>query len=97
MSETIMKPRGKFVLLKITDVSKISEDSKIIAPQSSQLGKEYRVIAVGPKVEDLEVGDKVLVTGKIGTGWDFLPNSRELIIADEGILIVRFVQPKENE
>lgn|ERR1700721_1912763 len=76
-----IQPRGDRVLVRVVDYGR--NPSGIAMPDVSQEGKAYIVEAIGPKVEGLKVGDRVLVMGMKGVTYDFIPNSRDLFITAE--------------
>ncbi len=52
-------------------------------PQSSLEGKDYFVHAVGQKVENLNVGDQVIITGRKDHEWIEVPGEPDLIFNTE--------------
>lgn len=80
-------PRNDFVVVKVNTVDKVKG---IAVPQNSLQGQEYVVVRVGPKVENLNVGDKVLLTGREGSDWSFIPNFDKLLIIKEGNILLVF-------
>ena len=50
--------------------------SGIIMPDKSLVGVDHVVRAIGPKVEGLKVGDKVMVLGSIGADYGQLANKK---------------------
>ena len=80
------KPRNDFALIRVTQLGSVGG---IAVPDTAVQGKQFTVEAVGPKVEDLMVGDKVLMVGSQQTGdWSFLPNHRDLIIIREANIVL---------
>lgn len=49
-------------------------------PDKSLEGIDHVVIAIGPKVEKLAIGDKVLILGKLGEDYGELPNQKGLYL-----------------
>ena len=83
----IYKPRNDYVLVKIVDLGETP--SGIATPQTSIHGKEFHVLAVGPKVDGLKVGDKVLMLGKVNVEYFQLPMAKDLIaIKQEHVVLV---------
>lgn len=80
--------RNDFVLLRVVDKGRVST---IITPQVSAQGKERIVLAVGPKVKDLAVGDSVFIIGSLGQDVVQLPNESDVYITKESnvVLVVR--------
>ena len=66
----VYRPREDFVLFALVDKGMMGS---LIAPGISAQGKERIVVAVGPKVEDLKVGDKIFVIGAVGESVIELP------------------------
>ena len=81
------RPRNDFVLIKIVDVGE--SPGGVAIPQISVQGKEFHVVATGPKVFDLHVGDQVLMVGKQGIDYYPLPNSIDLlVIKQEHVVLI---------
>jgi hypothetical protein len=79
-------PRNDFVVVKITknDISLAG----VAIPERSSWGEEYTVYAIGPKVEGLKIGDKVMIIGSQQTGnWSFVPMEKNLIVTREENII----------
>ena len=91
MSEQIdFRPRNDYVLIRIVELGQ--NPAGIAIPQISAQGKEFHVVAVGPDVEDLDVGDKVLMLGSKNTTYFELPNSKDLIVMkEENVVLVATV------
>lgn len=85
------KCRNDCVLVRIVDKGKT--DDGILLPEISVQGKEFIIVSKGSKVEDLEVGDKVLLTGLKNSTYFELPMCRDLILARE-CDVVLVVTPK---
>jgi hypothetical protein len=85
----MIKTRNEFVLVKI--ITKGETTTGIALPDASQEGKDYIVMAIGPKVEDLDVGDKIMVIGQANSTFAFLPSSNELFITSEAFIPYRIV------
>ncbi len=80
--------RNDTVLVRIIDKGELRG---IAIPEISIEGKEFHVIAKGPKVEGLEVGDKVLMTGVKNATYFVLPFARDLILVrqDDVVLVLK--------
>lgn len=85
MNEVRLRPRNDMVLLREITVDK---RGSLIMPQRSEQAKKRVVVAVGPKVEGLEVGDEVIGTGQQGVDWAYLPNHPDLIAVREANIIL---------
>ena len=80
-------PRNDFVLIRIDKVVK-AEDELAFSDHAIQ-GKEFVVEAMGPLVEGLEIGDKVMMLGNLGATFFELPNDRNRIaIKQEHVVLV---------
>lgn len=77
MAEMI-RPRLDFVLVRIVERGHTTKG--IAVASKSQEGKRYYVDAIGPDVEDIKVGDRILMNGANGTDWGYLPNDPQYII-----------------
>lgn len=79
-------PRNDFVLIRIEEVGQTP--SGIAIPQISVEGKKFLIEATGPDVEDLEVGDSVLMTGELGKDYSFLPGRNDLLVIRQGNVVL---------
>jgi hypothetical protein len=84
MKASHIRPRNDIVLVRIRNKG-VSERG-VALPDISDEGKEYIVEAIGSKVEDIAVGDRVEVLGKRGVTYDFLPGSHDLFIVNQGAI-----------
>ena len=80
--------RNDYCLIRMTQ---IGESNGIAIPEVSIEGKQFHVIAKGPKVEQLEVGDRVLMVGKLNDTYWEVPGVRNLLLIKEQnvVLILR--------
>mgnify|MGYP001558056617 CR=1 FL=1 len=92
----IYKPRGDFVLFRLVDKGKLGS---IMTPQISEQGKERVVLAIGPKVEGLLVGDRVFVIGTVGQDVVRLPSEVDVFLTREAnvVLIVEEESPAKRK
>ncbi len=72
------RPRNDLVLVRKIDVGQTREG--IMMPEVSIQGKKFQVEAMGPDVDDLDVGDFVMMIGKPGDDYYPLPNENDLIV-----------------
>jgi len=86
-TEVKFRPRNDFVLVKIIDLG--VNEAGIAMPQMSIQGKRFEVVAIGPDVEDLHVGESVLMIGQVGDNYYPLPNSKDLlVIRQENVVLI---------
>lgn len=83
-----MKPRNDFVLVRIVSIGET--ESGIQLPDYSIEGKEFVVDAIGPDVENLNVGDKILAIGTIGQDLVYLPRRKDLFLTKQNNIVVVF-------
>lgn len=86
--------RGDFVLFRHVD---LGTHRGLAMPNVAQQGKENVVVAIGPKVENLEVGDKVLVIGTLGVDSVRVPTEQNLYMTREtNVALVRVENDKPD-
>ena len=86
------KCRNDIVLFRM-----ITEDVRGIAmPDKSMTAKVCIVEAIGPKVEDLQVGDRVFVAGKLGETCGAIPNSIDLYVTPQQYVYLIEIPQEEN-
>lgn len=81
----MMKVLGVKVLLEIMEQKK--EKDGIIIPESVEKECEYKVIGIGDLVEDLEVGDYVLLAKYTGT--EISKDGKDYLIIDEDEILAK--------
>lgn len=81
----MMKVLGVKVLLEIMEPKK--EKDGIIIPESVEKEREYKVIGIGDLVEDLEVGDYVLLAKYTGT--EISKDGKNYLIIDEDEILAK--------
>lgn len=81
----MMKVFGMRVLLEI--IEKKEDKGGIIIPDNVEKNKEYKVIGIGDLVEDLKVGDYVLLAKYTGT--EISKDGKNYIIIDEDEIIAK--------
>lgn len=82
----IIKPRNDYVVCR---AKKIEHLRGLAMPDISRESEEYYVEAMGPLVEDLKLGDRVLVTGQKDLNWSFIPGFPGLFITkQENVVLV---------
>ena len=89
----IYKPRNDFVLYRIVDRGSVRG---LAMPQRIQQGKDIIIIAIGPKVEGLKVGDCVLAIGTKGQDLVEVPNESKLYLTREQNVVV-VIEGEEEE
>lgn len=86
--------RNDNVLLRIINIGSVGS---VLIPEISAAGKEFRVVAMGPKVEGLKLNDRVLPSGSKGALYYELPFDKNLIIVRECDISIVFDDPKNDE
>lgn len=87
------QPRNTLVLIQIINLGKVGN---VAMPDIAEAGKKNIVEAIGPKVEDLQVGDDVLVVGEEGKDFFFLPGTRRLLVTKEmNVVLKRTITEEE--
>ena len=84
--ERSYRPRNDWVLIRIRNVDKNA--AGIVLPQISAQSKEFAVIAYGPDVQDLETGDKVVLSGMRDVTYFEVPAEPELILVKQENVVV---------
>lgn len=80
------RPRNDMVVIREVLVDK--SPGGVVMPQKSAEGKKIVVEAVGPKVEGLRPGDRVILVGSRENGdWSFLPGEPALAITRQENLV----------
>ncbi len=90
----ILRPRNDGVVIRRVKVGQTEKG--VYLPDASIEGVRHIVVAKGPKVEDLEVGDNVLLMGTKGQDYGFIPNTPDLIFTKEGNLALVYEQEEET-
>ena len=73
--------RKDFVLFRFVDKGKSSGGVHI--PEIAEQGKQRVIVAIGKDVDDLFIGDEVLVIGAIGENVIPLPDEKDLFMTRE--------------
>lgn len=80
-----LKPRNNHVILHRS----LAERKSLVMPQNSAEAWKWVVVAKAEGVKELNIGDQVWVSGKLGEDYAPIPNSDSLyIIADYCIMVV---------
>lgn len=91
----VYHPRNNFVIVEVRLKTSIRG---VQVPEISAEAQEHVVYAVGPKVENLKKGDRVLMVGKKGESWSPIPRAKNLIItAEENIVLTYEKVPVEPD
>lgn len=88
--ELVYRPRNDFVVVRETHTEILDG---LAMPQTSMEAKRWHVVAIGPKVEGLAVGDRVLMTGKVGEDWSPIPGAKGLAVIREGNVVLIIGEP----
>ena len=91
----IYRPRNERVILRRIQIGQTK--AGVVLPDSAVEGKEYVVHAIGPKVEDLEEGDRVFITGVQNVDWAWLPGSHDLLIIHQMNVVLAFEDVNDLE
>ena len=75
-------PRNSYVVLQLVQVDE--SEGGVAVPQISAEAKRWFVVAIGPKVENLKVGDQVEAMGTVGEDIARLPGHY-----DKGLYITK--------
>jgi co-chaperonin GroES (HSP10) len=75
---TVYTPRNDYVVLRRSNVG--TTKSGIAVPNQSNEGRQYHVVAIGPKVEGLVVGDQVIFAATPDTMILQIPNTDDLLL-----------------
>ncbi len=81
MKDLVFRPRNELVIVRVETIDK--NRAGIALPGTSLESKKYIVTSVGPKVEDLKVGDRVLINGEKGQEWQNIPGYNDLIVTHQ--------------
>ncbi len=90
----ILRPRNDGVVIRRVKIGQT--DKGVHLPDASIEGVRHIVVTKGPKVEDLEIGDNVLLMGTKGQDYGFIPNTSDLIFTKEGNLALVYEQGEEE-
>lgn len=88
------KPRNDYVLVR--KILRNLTPSGIAVPNKSAQGADYRIVAWGPDVKDLEVGQNVLMVGQVGLDYAYLPNSSDLCIIKQANIVLVYDEVEEK-
>lgn len=81
----MMRVLGVRVLLEIIEKEEIKDG--IVIPDNAEKDREYKVIGVGDLVEDLKVGDYVLLAKYTGT--EISKDGKNYLIIDEDEILAK--------
>lgn len=79
------RPRNDFVLFRFIDRGQVRG---IITPDKSAQGKERIVMAMGPDVVDLKIGDKVMVIGSPGQDVIAMPEDKDIYLTKQANVVL---------
>jgi co-chaperonin GroES (HSP10) len=88
------RPRNDFVVLEI--VKRGKSRGGVVLPEKSRESTTTFVVAVGPKVEDLEVGDQVLAIGTPNQDIISLPREKDVVVTREANCILVVTDEKDE-
>lgn len=81
-----LAPRNDYVIVRRVMLGQTP--GGVLTPDTSIEGVEHVIAAIGPKVENLNIGDKVLIIGTLGKDYGFLPNSKDLFVTKESNVVL---------
>jgi hypothetical protein len=77
--ELTYKPRNDFVVVRVS--TQDTNFAGIALPQISASAKQFHIVAFGPDVKDLSIGDRIIIVAKQGEGDYYpIPQSKDLIV-----------------
>ncbi len=77
------RARNSYVILRQVRLGRFGE---LAMPDQAAQGMKFVVTSKGPKVEDLEVGDEVMICGGKDQTYFDVVGSKDLIIIDERLV-----------
>lgn len=87
------RPRGDFVIYQVRDRGLVKG---LQMPDSAVEGKERIVVALGPEVKDLELGDMVLTCGQPGMDLTKLPEEVDLYLTRQANVVLVILPEPDN-
>jgi len=81
------QPRNDYVIFRMVDTG--VSPGGVAVPEISIQGKQFFVVATGPKVEGLDIGEEVLMTGREGFDYFPLPNTKGMFLTQEKNVVLR--------
>lgn len=84
MSVLTYKPRNDFVIIKKQKRDKVRG---LHMPEASAEGVDFIIHSMGPAVENLEIGQKVMIAGKYGEEYFPVPGEADLIVIKQELVI----------
>ena len=80
------RPRNDYCLIRRDTLGRTP--SGIAVGDETLEGIEHVVVAKGPDVVDLEIGDKVMMIGSKGEDYAFVPRERNLLVIKQANIIL---------
>lgn len=87
------RPRNDFIVFRMIEGNKVRG---LVMPDIAEQGKIKLVVALGPDVKDLEVGDEVLIVGTEGS-LARLPNETDLYLTRQSNVVCVIGKSPESE
>lgn len=85
-------PRNDFCVVRAVKIDLTK--GGLAMPDSAVQGYDHIIVAVGPKVEDCKPGDKVMITGKHGVDYAFIPSCKDLFVIRQDNVVLVFEEEK---
>ena len=87
------RPRGDFVIYQVRDRGLVKG---LQMPDKAAEGKERIVVALGPEVKDLELGDVILTCGQPGVDLTMIPEEHNLYLTRQANVVLVILPDEEG-
>ncbi len=79
-------PRNDYVVFK--RVKRGRTITGIAVSDQAVEGVDHVIVVIGPKVQELKEGDKVLILGTLGQDYGQIPGSKDLFVTKESNVVL---------